>query len=214
MKHVLMTAALAWAGATLLLTAQGSAPRTTQPAAGQGSARPVSQAAPAPAPARAQASAVADAARHRDWLNKYCVNCHGNRTALPANEPLNLESASLDNLLPHAATWERVLRKLSVRAMPPQGLPHPPEAEYASFTSWLAGSLDRAWSGRSTPGVYVVHRLNRTEYANAIRDLLGLEINVAELLPSDGGDFGFDNIAAALGTSPRTRRRGSACCAS
>ena len=115
---------------------------------------------------------------------------------------MNLESASLDDLLPQAETWERVLRKLSVRAMPPQGMPHPTEAEYAGFTSWLAGSLDRAWEGRNTPGRYVVHRLNRSEYANAIRDLLALDIDVTELLPSDGANFGFDNIAASLKTSP------------
>jgi hypothetical protein len=115
---------------------------------------------------------------------------------------VNLENPNLENLLPQAAMWERVLRKLSVRAMPPQGSPHPSEADYVGFTSWLAGSLDRGWQGKSTPGRYVVHRLNRTEYGNAIRDLLALEINVAELLPSDGGNFGFDNIASALGTSP------------
>src|SRR5690606_22177139 len=115
------------------------------------------------------------------------------RNAQPSNEPLDLESASLDDVMPHAATWERVLRKLSVRAMPPQGVPHPPESEYAAFTGWLAETLDRAWEGRITPGRYVVHRLNRTEYGNAIRDLFGLEIDVAAWLPSDGGDFGFDN---------------------
>ncbi len=81
-------------------------------------------------------------------------------------------------------------------------MPHPTEADYVGFTTWLAGSLDRAWQGKSTPGRYVVHRLNRTEYANAIRDLLALDIDVTELLPSDGANFGFDNIASALGTSP------------
>jgi len=115
---------------------------------------------------------------------------------------VNLETASLTNLLPQAATWERVLRKLSVRAMPPQGMPHPTETDYVGFTTWLSSSLDRAWQGKSTPGRYVVHRLNRTEYANAIRDLLALDIDVTELLPSDGANFGFDNIASALGTSP------------
>ena len=115
---------------------------------------------------------------------------------------MNLESASLDNLLSQAETWERVLRKLSVRAMPPQGMPHPTEGEYVGFTSWLAGSLDRAWEGRSTPGRYVMHRLNRSEYANAVRDLLALDIDVTDWLPSDGANFGFDNIAASLRTSP------------
>jgi len=86
--------------------------------------------------------------------------------------------------------------------MPPQGAPHPPEADYTAFTSWLSASLDQAWQGKSTPGRYVVHRLNRTEYGNAIRDLLALDIDTAELLPSDGADFGFDNIASSLRTSP------------
>ena len=130
------------------------------------------------------------------------MSCHNSRTASPPNDPVNLESASLDDLLPHAATWERVLRKLSVRAMPPQGMPHPTEPDYVAFTGWLAGSLDRAWVGRSSPGRYVVHRLNRTEYGNAIRDLLALDVDVTELLPSDGANFGFDNIAASLNTSP------------
>src|SRR5439155_11910844 len=156
-------------------------------------------------PARASAqspSPSAEAAKHRAWLNQYCVGCHNSRTKSPAEDPVNLEAASVDDVLSSAATWERVLRKLSVRAMPPQGVPHPKEPEYAAFTSWLTGSLDRAWEGRSTPGRYVVHRLNRTEYGNAIRDLLALDINVGELLPSDGANFGFDNIADSLRTSP------------
>ncbi len=86
--------------------------------------------------------------------------------------------------------------------MPPPGLPRPTEAEYAGFTSWLAASLDRAWEGQSTPGRYVVHRLNRAEYANAVRDLLAVDIDVTDLLPTDGAEFGFDNIATALKTSP------------
>jgi hypothetical protein len=143
-----------------------------------------------------------DAKLHRQWLNKYCLGCHNTRSPQPANDPVNLESPSLDDLLPHAATWERVLRKLSVRAMPPQGMPHPAEAEYVAFTTWLSNSLDRAWAGRVTPGRYVVHRLNRVEYRNSIRDLLALDVDVTSLLPNDGGDFGFDNIATALRTSP------------
>ncbi len=115
---------------------------------------------------------------------------------------MNLEAASVDDVLKSAATWERVLRKLSVRAMPPQGSKHPDEPGYVAFTTWLAGSLDRAWEPRSNPGRYVVHRLNRTEYGNAIRDLLAVDVDVTEWLPSDGGNFGFDNIAASLKTSP------------
>ena len=205
MKNALTCAALIWVAAAVLWAQGAQAPRTpSSPAQARPAAEP--PAAPArPAPAATVAAAQpspADAETHQAWLKRYCIGCHNNRTASPANDPVNLESASLQDLVPHAATWERVLRKLSVRAMPPQGSPHPTEAEYASFTSWLAGSLDRAWQGKSTPGRYVVHRLNRTEYANAIRDLLAIEVDVTELLPSDGGNFGFDNIAASLGTSP------------
>jgi hypothetical protein len=130
------------------------------------------------------------------------VSCHSGRSPQPANDPLNLESASLDDPVRDAATWERVLRKLSVRAMPPAGAARPDEGEYAAFTSWVAETLDRAWAGRSTPGLYVIHRLNRAEYRNAIRDLLALDVDVSAMLPNDGGEFGFDNIAAALRTSP------------
>ncbi|MGH9592360.1 MAG: DUF1587 domain-containing protein, partial [Bryobacteraceae bacterium] len=159
-----------------------------------GAVRPGAAAAPG-------ANTTADAVQYRAWLNQYCVGCHNQRSATPADNPVNLE-AGFDDLLGHADTWERVLRKLSVRAMPPPGMPHPPEAEYAGFTNWLATSLDRAWEGKSTPGRYVVHRLNRAEYANAVRDLLAVDIDVSDLLPTDGAEFGFDNIATALKTSP------------
>ena len=186
MKNVVVTAALVWIGAAALLAQSPGATRA------QSATR-----ATVPSPASS-----AEAAKYRAWVNQYCVGCHNSRTASPPNEPVNLESAGLDDVLPHAATWERVLRKLSVRAMPPQGTKHPTEPEYVGFTSWLAGSLDRAWEGKSTPGQYVVHRLNRTEYGNAIRDLLALDVNATELLPTDGANFGFDNIAASLKTSP------------
>jgi mono/diheme cytochrome c family protein len=197
MKRVLVTAALAWAGAAALLAQSGSATRP-QPAS---PARAQSES-PATVASAQSLSLSAEKTRYRALLNQYCVGCHNSRTASPADGPVNLESASLDDLLPHAATWERVLRKLSVRAMPPADMPRPKEADYAAFTSWLAGSLDRAWQGRSTPGRYVVHRLNRAEYSNAIRDLVALDIDVTELLPSDGANFGFDNNAASLNTSP------------
>src|SRR5580658_60981 len=150
----------------------------------------------------AAATTTADAAKYRALVDKYCVSCHNQRTAFPADGPVRLDAAGFDDLLGHGDTWERVLRKLSVRAMPPQGSPRPTEAEYAGFTSWLTASLDRAWEGRSTPGRYVVHRLNRAEYANAVRDLLAVDIDVSDLLPTDGAEFGFDNIATALKTSP------------
>jgi mono/diheme cytochrome c family protein len=150
----------------------------------------------------AQTNAAADALKYRALVNQYCVGCHNQRTASPAEAPVKLDVAGFDDLLGHAETWERVLRKLSVRAMPPPGVPRPTEAEYAGFTSWLAASLDRAWEGHSTPGRFVVHRLNRAEYANAVRDLLAVDLDVSDLLPTDGAEFGFDNIATSLKTSP------------
>jgi hypothetical protein len=153
-------------------------------------------------PAASPSNPNAEAAQHRAWVNKYCVGCHNQRSAMPADNPVILDGAAFDDLLGHAGTWERVLRKLSVRAMPPLGMPRPAESEYAAFTSWLATSLDRAWEGKATPGRYVVHRLNRAEYANAVRDLLAVDLDVSALLPTDGADFGFDNIATALKTSP------------
>ncbi len=199
MRMVKKTAAAAFVfvGITALLVAQnGRRPTSSQPAG----------LAPVPATsaaAKATASSTsAEAVKYRAMVDKYCAACHNNRTATPADEPVNFEGAGLDNLLSHAGTWERVLRKLSVRAMPPPGLPRPSEAEYTAFTGWLSTSLDRAWEGKGNPGRYVVHRLNRTEYANAVRDLLAVDIDVTELLPTDGADFGFDNIATSLKTSP------------
>ena len=183
MKKVIATAALLCAGVTVLVAQ--SAPTAAAPASAQ---PPVSRA--------------AEAAKYRTWLNQNCVGCHSNRVKQPSDAPVNLESASVDDLLANAATWERVLRKLAVRAMPPQGSRHPSEPEYVGFTTWLSTSLDRAWAGKATPGRFVVHRLNRTEYGNAIRDLLALDVNVGELLPTDGAEFGFDNIATSLKTSP------------
>ena len=199
MKKALVSAALVWIGAAMVLAQAQPAPKPTATAQAATSAPVAATAARA---ATVVAPNPADAAKHQAWVKQYCVGCHNSRSPQPANDPVNLETAKLDNLLPQAATWERVLRKLSVRAMPPQNMPHPTEAEYVGFTTWLAGSLDQAWQGKSTPGRYVVHRLNRTEYGNAIRDLLALEIDVTELLPSDGADFGFDNIATSLRTSP------------
>jgi mono/diheme cytochrome c family protein len=179
-----VAAALVCSGITASLVAQtGSGTRTAPAAPSAG-------------------SASADAAKYRVLVNKYCVSCHNARTANPAEGPVNLEGAGFADLLGQAGTWERVLRKLSVRAMPPPGMPRPTEAEYAGFTGWLAASLDRAWEGKSTPGRFVVHRLNRAEYANAVRDLLAVDLDVSDLLPTDGAEFGFDNIATSLKTSP------------
>jgi len=189
MMKWLASSAIICAGAALIL---GQAPTTPRPAAGVKTTS-----------VPASANAASDVKTYRAFLNQYCVGCHNTKAPQPAAHPVDLEKANLENLLPDSEMWERVLRKLSVRAMPPQPMPRPQEAEYAGFTAWLSNSIDRAWAAKGTlPGRYVVHRLNRSEYGNAIRDLLALDVDVTSLLPSDDADFGFDNIAASLKTSP------------
>jgi hypothetical protein len=187
MKKVVTTAAIVWiAVAGLVAQTSTTAPVKVRTTGAATTVTPSAQ----------------DVAKQRAWVNQYCVSCHNGKTSNPGNDPVNLESANLDDPIKSAATWERVLRKLSVRAMPPVGMPRPKEEEFVAFTTSLGDSLDRAWAAKSTPGRYVVHRLNRVEYRNAIRDLLALDVDVTSLLPNDGGDFGFDNIATALRTSP------------
>ena len=140
---------------------------------------------------------------YRQMLDKYCVGCHSDRVKTPPDHPLNLQSASLDDPLRDVATWERVVRKLGV----PGTMPPPPNAspgipKLTEFRGWLSATLDKVEAPAQSPGRFVLHRLNRTEYANAVRDLLAVNVDVTQLLPSDGGDFGFDNIATALPASP------------
>ena len=101
-----------------------------------------------------------------------------------------------------AATWEHVVRRLRADAMPPAGRPRPDAATKHAFVSWLETELDRAAMARPDPGRPAIHRLNRVEYANAIRDLLGIEVDVRALLPADDEHHGFDNIADVLSVSP------------
>ena len=139
---------------------------------------------------------------YRELLNRYCITCHNQRAKIPAGAPLYLDQANLNDPAADAAVWEKVIRKIGVGAMPPQGSPSPEHARLTEFRSWLMTTLDRAATEHNNPGRYVLHRLNRAEYANAIRDLLAVDVDATGLLPSDGGDFGFDNVAAALKTSP------------
>jgi cytochrome c5 len=141
-------------------------------------------------------------AAYQEMMNKYCVNCHNQKAAIPAGAPLMLDKANLKDPGADPEVWEKVVRKLGVGAMPPRNSPTPGAVELERFRSTLVTSLNDAATKKNNPGRYVLHRLNRTEYANSVRDLLGVKIDVAGLLPSDGGDFGFDNIATALTTSP------------
>ncbi len=138
---------------------------------------------------------------HERWamLDKYCVDCH-NDAELTAD--ISFEHVRPENIVKDARIWEAAIKKLRLGMMPPRNEPQPDHALRDDFATALERTLDDAAAAAPYAGRQPVHRLNRAEYANAIRDLLGVEMNVAELLPSDGGDFGFDNIAAVLTTSP------------
>jgi hypothetical protein len=136
---------------------------------------------------------------HRALLDKYCVTCHSDRLKT-AN--LSLQGLDLTKVGDHAELWEKVIRKLRAGVMPPPDVPRPPLTEYEGLRDWLESEIDRAASAKTNPGTVVLHRLNRTEYANAIRDLLDLRIDVTTLLPPDDAAHGFDNIAGSLTISP------------
>ena len=203
MNKGFFAAAALTAAALVSVAAQGPvAPVAPKPAAQP--AGPTAKAdAPKPVAARPVMAAVLPKTdEFQPMLTRYCGGCHNTRNPLPAGAPLALDKANLADPAADAATWERVVKKLGVGAMPPQGAPTPGPAELGRFQSALVATLDAAAGKKKDPGKFVLHRLNRTEYANAVRDLLGVTIDAQDLLPSDGGDFGFDNVATALKTSP------------
>ena len=150
------------------------------------------------------AAAFVDAAAQtitpRATLDQYCVTCHNERLKTGG---LMLDKADIDHVGASAELWEKVLRKLRAGEMPPPGRQRPDQSTYASLISFLEKNLDQAASANPNPGRVAVHRLNRTEYRNAIRDLLGLEIDTKSLLSADEADQeGFDNVASILSVSP------------
>jgi hypothetical protein len=132
-------------------------------------------------------------------LDQYCVTCHNPRSKAGG---FALDTASLDRVTAHREDWEKVVRKLRLGVMPPLGSRRPDEAAYERLIVSLETELDAPAASHPHPGRPVLHRLNRAEYANAIRDLLGLNVDVAALLPPDDAAYGFDNVADALGSSP------------
>jgi hypothetical protein len=133
-------------------------------------------------------------------VDKYCVTCHNERLKTGG---LVLDKMDLGRVPEGAAVWEKVIRKLRGGMMPPQGTPRPDQPTIDSLATWLETSIDRAAAANPNPGRVGLHRLNRTEYGNAIRDLLDLDVpEVAALLPPDDDSDGFDNIASVLRESP------------
>jgi hypothetical protein len=142
-----------------------------------------------------------DAVLYERWamVDRYCVDCH-NDAELTGG--ISFEGLKPENVVADARVWEAAIRKLRLGMMPPREEPQPEPEAREEFVVALESTLDAAAAERPYAGSEGVHRLNRAEYANAVRDLFGVELDVAELLPSDGGDFGFDNIASVLTTSP------------
>ena len=147
---------------------------------------------PAPSPAR-------------ELVNGYCVSCHNEKLKTAG---LALNRIDTDHVSNSAETWEKVIVKLRSRAMPPPGIRRPDNATYDRVAGWLELEIDRAAAARLNPGRSPsLHRLNRAEYANAIRDLLSVEIDAQALLPPDEQAFGFENNAEALSIAPALLER-------
>ncbi|HEU4695310.1 MAG TPA: DUF1592 domain-containing protein [Vicinamibacterales bacterium] len=136
---------------------------------------------------------------------KYCLTCHNERLKTAG---LLLDKADSEQVSNSAEIWEKVVVQLRSRAMPPASMPRPDSATYDNVATWLESELDRAALARPNPGRPAdLHRLNRTEYANAVRDLIGIEIDATSMLPPDAQAHGFDTNADALGMEPALLER-------
>jgi mono/diheme cytochrome c family protein len=136
---------------------------------------------------------------HWELMDQYCTTCHDQAEQKGG---LALDTLDFNRLAQNAETWEKVVRKVRTGMMPPADEPRPRRAALDAFAAGIESRLDTLAAQAPDPGVKSLHRLNRTEYANAIRDLLALEVNVASMLPGDDSSEGFDNIADVLGVSP------------
>ena len=144
---------------------------------------------------------------HRAVIDRYCVTCHNQTLKIPAARPLLLDTLDLASVSDKAETWEAVIRKLRTGAMPPSGAPRPATPQSDALAAWLEGEIDREAAVRPNPGrVPAFHRLTRTEYRHAVRDLLALqdlprELDIELLLPADN-TVGFDTAAELLFVTP------------
>jgi cytochrome c5 len=160
---------------------------------------------PRPGLAQAEARTAPPPPLTRELLDRHCVACHSDRLKTAG---LTLEKVDLANIADQAEMWEKVAMKLSSGLMPPAGRPRPEPTATKTFVAALHANLDRVGQERPNPGRPLTHRLNRTEYANIIRDVLALEIDTRTLLPADDTDqHGFDNNASVLSLSPTLLER-------
>ena len=150
-------------------------------------------------PGKADAQTAPTPADHQQLLTRYCQGCHNDRAKIGN---MSVQPLKLDNLAANDETWEKILRKISLGEMPPSGAAKPPKESLTEFSHWLSTSLDKNAAASPDPGHATLRRLNRAEYANAVRDLLDLKIDVSGELPVDDAGLGFDNIADVLSVSP------------
>jgi hypothetical protein len=179
-KRRLFFAAVIWLGAQTWLAPQSAGPQT---AAGRTATPPPS---------------------HQTVITEYCVTCHNERLKTAG---LALDRMNVDKVSEAPDVWEQVVRKLRGGLMPPAGARRPDAPTRDALVMWLETQLDRGWATRPHPGRSPLRRLNRAEYANAVRDLLAMEVDVTALLPPDDSAYGFDNISDALNVSPSLQER-------
>jgi mono/diheme cytochrome c family protein len=149
--------------------------------------------------AQSRAAASAKAPAGQAVIDRYCVSCHSPRMKAGG---LVLDTLPVANAVREPQTWEKVIRKVRTGMMPPAGAPRPDRATLDGLAATVETALDRAAAASPNPGAAALHRLNRTEYGNAVRDLLDLPIDAAALLPGDDSSEGFDNQASVLSVSP------------
>ncbi|HLH32480.1 MAG TPA: DUF1587 domain-containing protein, partial [Terriglobia bacterium] len=138
-------------------------------------------------PSSQSASNPQDAVHYKTVITQYCVGCHNDRLK---TADLSLEHMDLANVAQSPDIWEKAVRKVRVGMMPPQVAAKPDEATRRGLVSWLTDQLDRAAADHPNPGRPLLHRLNRVEYGNAIRDLLALDVDPSALLPPDDAAYG------------------------
>ena len=152
-----------------------------------------------------QGAAEGAVSAERALVDRYCATCHNDRLQTGG---FSFDAIDLDDVAAHPEAFEKVVRKLRAGAMPPRPRPRPDQDAYDGFRARLEGELDRAAAANPNPGrTETLHRLSRTEYRNAVRDLLALDADVDQLLPADDTSYGFDNIAGVLGVSPTLMER-------
>ena len=180
MRNPVLAVTLALWGAAAVLSAAQNSPVRAAPTG------------PVAAPARVAAPAATGQQATEAVLKQYCVTCHNTRLKTGG---LELDGLDMAKLPEHAEVWEKVVRKVRAGVMPPQGMRRPEPAALEGFVSWIEDGLDRDAKAHPNAGRPMLHRLNRSEYKNAIKDLLALDVDVASLLPPDDSAYGFDNIS-------------------